>query len=102
MTRNQALWVRKQPTFSHMEGSDVVFTKCGKRFSSFDEYAEWVRREFSITVNTGQDTYIVVCKDAGERNSVTTECDRDGYQHHIATDADQALQRVEYLDWNPA
>ena len=61
-----------------------------------------MENQFSVTVNAGQEPYIVVCKDAGERNSVITECDRDGHKHHIATDADQDLQRVEYLDWNPA
>ncbi|MBP3996730.1 hypothetical protein [Pseudomonas koreensis] len=58
--------------------------------------------QFNVKVKTHQEFYVVACKDAGERNSVIAECVRDGYEHHIATDADHALEHIDYLDWNPA
>lgn len=58
--------------------------------------------QFDVKVNTHQEPYVVVCSDVGERNSVITECDRDGHQYQMANEADQALERVDYLDWNPA
>lgn len=58
--------------------------------------------QFDVKVKASHEAYIVTCKDAGERNSVITECVRDGHEHQLATEADQSLQRVDYLDWNPA
>ena len=58
--------------------------------------------QFSVKVKTNLEFYVVVCSDVGERNSVITACVRDGHEHQLATDADHALQRVAYLDWNPA
>lgn len=58
--------------------------------------------QFSVKVIAGQEPYVVICKDAGERNSVIKECVRDDHEHQPATEADQSLQRVDYLDWNPA
>ena len=58
--------------------------------------------QFSVVVKTSPAPCVVVCKDAGERNSVVTECERDGYPYSLATDADQSLDRIDYLDWNPA
>lgn len=58
--------------------------------------------QFDVKVKSSHEAYVVTCKDAGERNSVTTECVRDGHEHQPATESDQSLQRVDYLDWNPA
>lgn len=45
MTRKQRLWVRQQSTFDYMVESNVIFTKCGKRFECFDDYRDWIIKE---------------------------------------------------------
>lgn len=58
--------------------------------------------QFDVKVKATHEAYVVTCKDAGERNCVIAECARDGHEQQLATEADQSLQRVDYLDWNPA
>jgi hypothetical protein len=58
--------------------------------------------EMNIVITTENLSYVVVCSDAKQMYSVLLECEEDGHKHRVATIADSFLEKVEYLDWNPA
>ena len=42
LTITERIWCRRQPTFAYFVLSEIIYTKCGKRFATFKEYRDWV------------------------------------------------------------
>ena len=56
----------------------------------------------NIVIGTDTTSYCVMCSDEDQTALVLRECEEDGHQYRYATDADCSLEKVEFLDWNPA